>query len=492
MEYLDPKQKRSHEIKLFIGYVLMAILIVFATIVLGYVAFGFGFDKDTGNVVQNGLLFVDSHPESSNVIVNGIDKGQTDVRLVVPSGNYEIKLKRDGYREWNNKLEIAGGEIERIVYPFLFPEKLKYSDAAVLSSKPIFTTQSPDRNWVIVKYADKLNEFVEFNITRENIEPNVLSISPNIINQSGNNHTFSEIEWANDNRRMLIKHDYDGGSEYIIIDREKPAESFNLSQKYPNTIIKELQLRDKRYDRYYILNADGALLSGEFKKPDLTSVADGVVDFHPHGNDIILYITSKADQKDKVNVNIIEKGNKYKLRELPADKKYLMDLAEFDGSWYVVFGASSEKKVYIYIDPFKDLKDDDAKLPGPNRLLSLDEPIQFLSFSANARFIAVQNGSNFSLYDAEKEQSIKYKIDIDLAPEYKAKWMDGHRINVVHNNVTRIFDFDGTNMQELMPAYNGLYPLFDRDYNNVYAITNSVTDKQKSALVHTPLEAKDQ
>jgi hypothetical protein len=489
MEYLDPKQKKSHEIKLYIGYGLMAVLVILATAILGLFAFGFNLDTKTGSVVQNGLLFIDSSPESSTVRVNNIDKGQTDVRLVVPSGKYKIDLSRDGYRGWSNEIDIAGGEIARIVYPFLFPSDLKSEDSSVLESKPIFGSQSPDRNWVITKYEGKLNEFVEFNLTEDPITPNVISLSPGLINQVGEKHFFKEVEWSTDNRHLLVRHDFEGGYEYIVVDREEPAKTFNLSNKYNTIKIKDLRFRDKKFDKYYILDESKKLLTGEFKKIETVAVAENVIDFQPHGNDIVLYVSAIAGVSDKVEVKVIEKEKQYSMRELPADSKYLIDLAEFDGSWYVVFGASKEQKVYIYIDPFKELKEDNGQgKPLPQSQLRLDKPIENLSFSANARFIAVQSGQSFAVYDSENINFHKYDIDINIATTYEAKWMDGHRFNVVSAEKVYVFDFDGTNKQELMSSYDKYYPFFDRDYNDVYNLTTSISDKQKSALVFTPLD----
>jgi hypothetical protein len=488
MEYLDPKQKRAHEIKLYVGYALMAVLIIIATIIMAFLSFGFNYDRNSGSVVQNGLMFVDSQPESSKVFINDVDKGQTDVRLVVPSGKYKIRLEREGYRQWSNEVDIDGGDIARIVYPFLFPSELRTEEASALSSKPVFSSQSPDRNWLIIKYADKLNEFVEFNTAEEVITSKVLSINPSIINQTGKNHIFKEIEWSSDNRHSLIRHDFDGGFEFFILDRQDVAKSFNLTAKYNNIVAKQIRLRDKKFDKYYILNNINELYSSEFKKEDLTKVADTVLDFHPHGADIVMYISSIPNVKDKVMVKVAEKEKQYNMRELPTDKKYLLDLAEFDGNWYVVLGASSEKKVYVYIDPFKDLKDGDENLPRPQSLLTLDQPIEYLAFSANARFISVQSGSNFSIYDAENVKFYKYNIGLDLPSDYKAKWMDGHRFNIVNKEKVHVFDFDGTNKQELMASYAGVLPFFDRDYNDVFTLSSSLQNKDNSSLFLTPLK----
>ena len=134
MDFLDPKKKRSHTIRLYVGYALMAVALLIGTILLWYFSFGFNIDPKTKTVIQNGLLFLDAHPESAKVVINGKDKGTTDTRLVMPAGSYSIELQRQGYRNWKHDATIEGGVIERFIYPFLFPEKLVSKDAQLFAN----------------------------------------------------------------------------------------------------------------------------------------------------------------------------------------------------------------------------------------------------------------------------------------------------------------------------------------------------------------------
>src|SRR6056297_3205160 len=101
MDYLDPKKKQSKRAKLLIGYGLIGLLIAMATVVLFSITTGLDVDRSTGRLIQNGLVYVDSKPESARIILNGVEQGnQTDARLIIPEGSYDIQLVRDGYRDW--------------------------------------------------------------------------------------------------------------------------------------------------------------------------------------------------------------------------------------------------------------------------------------------------------------------------------------------------------------------------------------------------------
>ncbi len=490
MEYLDPKQKRSHLIKLYVGYIFMAVMIISTTWVLSSLSSGYYYDTKTKTVIQNGLLFVDSHPESSRVTINGQDKGKTDVRLVVPEGKYKINLSGEGYRDWNHETNIEGASIERLVYPFLFPANLKSEDSELFASKPSFASQSPDRNWIVIKYPDVINDFYTINVTEDPIFLIKTVLPTGVVNVRGQKHIFNEVEWSTDNKHVLIEHVFDDGSEFIIFDRDKPEKSFNINQQFKGRAISDVRLRDKKFDKFYLHNsANGELATVELGNPTITVVATGVLEFQPHGNDIVLYVARNPKLKDMVEVRLSDKDKHYVVRELPSSTRYLIDLAQFDGKWYVALGASEEKKVYIFINPFDVLKrEKNAKQPLPTALLRLNKPIEFLSFSANARFIAVQGGSNFAVYDAETIRYFKYDSKLELTPDYEVKWMDGHRLNGVSQNKMFVFDFDGTNKQELVGAYNEFPPFFNRDYDKLFTISNSVSIKDRPALLFTPLK----
>src|SRR5665213_1663213 len=97
MDYLDPRKELEHRTILMVGYVCVAIAIVFATVILVYEAYGFGLGKN-GTVIQNGLAFISSQPSPAQIYMNGVlNKARTNARLVLPANTYQIRLARPGY-----------------------------------------------------------------------------------------------------------------------------------------------------------------------------------------------------------------------------------------------------------------------------------------------------------------------------------------------------------------------------------------------------------
>ena len=109
MDFLDPEKHRRHMLTIAVGYVFIALAVGMATLVLLYYAYGFSFGKN-GQVIQNGLMFVSSAPSPANIYLNNrLNKAQTNSRIVLEEGEYEMRLTRSGYRDWQRSVTIDGG-----------------------------------------------------------------------------------------------------------------------------------------------------------------------------------------------------------------------------------------------------------------------------------------------------------------------------------------------------------------------------------------------
>ena len=57
MEFLDPRSRRRHRRQLMIGYLLASLAVIIGTVVLVLITYGYSYDRQTGNIIQNGLEF---------------------------------------------------------------------------------------------------------------------------------------------------------------------------------------------------------------------------------------------------------------------------------------------------------------------------------------------------------------------------------------------------------------------------------------------------
>lgn len=482
MEFLDPKKKRQHLIQLYIGYGLMAIVVVLATMVFVYQAKGFDLDRKSGEIIQNGLVFVDSNPQGASITLNGEKlRESTDARLVIKEGQYTVKVEKPGYHSWEKTFVLGGGSIERFAYPFLFPDKPNEINGGVFAAQPLLTSTSPDRHWLFINEGITTAGFTVrvFDLSKENPSSESLIIPASDFASFNPAARLSVVEWSTDNRHLLLQYEVDGKRQFIVFDRANPDSVVNINSTF-NLQPTRVALFDKAVEKAYLY--DGATqelrVADLIKKTVNPPIAEKVLDFKTHGADTLLYTAILPTDTITAGVYVRHEEKTFLVRTLPYSEteKYLLDVARFDNNWYYVVATESEGKIYIYKDPKEMSASESAAYLS---VMRLDSP-QFVSFSANTRNIAVQSGSNIAVYDLETLRQYRYTLDgVVLTEDYKMEWMDGHRLLANKDGVAYVIDFDGTNQQKILSErVVGDTVYFDRNYKKMaaYRLIEGSTD----------------
>ncbi len=483
MDFLDPKKQKAHRVRLAIGYALIAIALLLGTVILLYQAYGFGIDR-TGRVIQNGLIFLSSQPANADIYVNGQVRDTTNTRLQLPGGSYTIELKRDGYRDWKREIAVQGGKVDRYDYPFLFPKKLTTTVAKQYSATPLLATQSPDRRWIMIQTLAP-DQFDLYDLNADKPTPQPL-IVPTEALATGTTTAWEATEWAPDNKHVILKRSYqkDGqpGTQYVLFDRDNPTTSQNLSTLFGLTPT-NITFTDGHYDQYYLFDQIGAqILTATLKKPTPTPYVSGVLAFAAR-EDRLLYVTTQDMPSGKVEVRLRDNDKTYHLRQLPAQSMYLLNLAVYNDDWYIAAGAQTEGKVFVYRNPEDSLNEKPKSALVPVQILRVDAA-NYLSFSTNYRFVMIENGDHFAVYDAETDRSYTYATGKSLdAPQTHAGWTDGYHLDVVSGGKLVVFDFDGANLQTLSAAAPAYKPFFSRNYHAFYTLTTQNALTTTSLLV---------
>ena len=454
-----------------VGYGLVAIAIGLTSIILVYGANGYGINTKTGELIQNGLLFVDSKPAGASIYLNGqLQSDTTSARLVLPAGNYDLAIKKSGYRDWNRKFTLNEQSIARYIYTFLFPTKLTNQNLKVYSSEPQIVTQSPDKHWLLalVPSADPKNiVFDMYDTGKLDQSPAQLVLPAALLSGSTPGRSLSAVEWANDNNHLLLKHSYQGGEEFIIFNRADPAASMNVSRVFGVSASK-MSLRNKKIDQLYVFRQeDNSLSLGDVGKATLQPLLTGVLAYRSYGSDLLSYVSSQKVAVGQVMARIWENGKTYPLYTFAAGSKYLLDAAEFQGHWYYVAGSDSADRINIYKDPLSGIKDPTTAKAIP--LIALpDSGVGSLAFSDNARFIGAQAGQKFGVYDIETQSRYQYTLAAPISGEMR--WMDGHRLVGLSGDSLLVMDYDATNQQVLLPSISGDSVFFDKNYHQLLSL----------------------
>ena len=501
MDFLDPKKQKQHRLVLFTGYGLIAIAIAIVAVILLYQADGYGVDKK-GQVVRNGLVFVSSQPVKADISLNNVPyKSQTNTRMVLPSNTYTVKLTAAGYRSWQRQVVVLGGDVQRFDYPVLFPSSLQTKDVITYEKRPLFTSQSPDHRWLLVKTAGETDTavFSEYDL-KTSAAPLATSITlPADAYTAGDTAgSWEAVEWSSDNKHVLLLHTYTAGAatdhEYIVLDRSSPESSLNVTRTLNLPATETLSLFNKKYNQYYAFDT----LAETLRTTSLDSSVDvvqleHVVAFKSYASDTLLYATTvpptgKATE-GKVSV-VLRQGQKtYTLRTLSAASgtTYDLDLAQYSGDWYIAVGSSSDAGVYLYRNPRDQTLAANA-LPAPWRFMRLAGTTR-VSFSSSAQFILFESGQQFVVYDAENVRTYRYVATQPLdSPQAYAAWMDDSRVTYVSGGKQLVFDYDYTNAQFLESNIAGVAPVFDPSMKAVYSFAPATAGAvERTSLTRTSL-----
>jgi hypothetical protein len=472
MDYLDPKKKKQKKYHLMFMYGLLGVAISIATIVVVYLVNGYTVDSQTGEVVRNSLLYVDTKPESAEIFVNGQkQRGRTDARLALPEGNYNIEMIRDGYRKWNRDLVLEGGSLRRLTYARLIPEKLDSELGVSLPSQPTTISQSIDKRWLIMAFSENPLLMQVVDLERPQLQAINLQLPIDILTTKLAGK-WDFIDWADDNKTVLAKYVTAESVEYLLINREDGTRAKNLQKLFSPIQFNYVELRSRKNDEVYLFNEPtGGLWRGSVGNGQLESVQTGIIKFKSYDNDVFLYIAEIDSAEGRVSVFLKQGSNIIKLRELKKSDKYLLDISKLGNSYVMGVGSTAENRIFVYNDPIKALKNNDfSSLPVPTTALKVERPEEMI-ISADSSTIAVRGGSAFATHEFEADRSYSFVYDGLIDKDSKVRWLDGQHMTFSSSNKQILVDFDGSNRQELVISPYALGSLVNRDFDKLYTFS---------------------
>lgn len=474
MDFLDPKKRKAYNIRLFIGFVLVGIVLILGTTILALITAGYNINRHTGQVIQNGLVFVNAQPQSASIYINGSKYGTTNARIELASGNYDVDLKRAGYQDWNLAFNLMGGSVEQLTYPFLFPTNPIKTSVLQLSTAPQVASESPNQHWLVVNVPNQIDEFSLIDVTNPKTPITTLTLPAGVLNIGPGTNNLQAVEWSTDNKHLLLKHTWNGGFEYIMLDINNPLNSFNVNAIFPNVSFDNVTLFNKTYNSVYLFDSStGTISLGDEVTKTVTPVLSDVLQYDPYKSSEILYVSKDLTNANQVDVKLYNNGQSYLIRTLPISTTYILNMASYNSTDYVIVGCSSLHDVYVYQDPLSEISGTQNQLPVPYTLLITNGYPQSATFSNTAQFIAAQSGSEFAVYDFSEQTHYRFNTGLPLSPNELANWMDGDRLTLVSNSILTIFDFDGTNTVRLTGAVVNFKPAFNSAYDAVYTVSQN-------------------
>lgn len=466
MEFLDPNYKRWYNIRLFTGFFLSALVIILGTLILSLITAGYTINTKNGQIIQNGLIFINSSPVSANVYVNNQLVTTTNARLELRAGNYNLSLYTPGYDTWKSSVYLLGGDVSQITYPLMVPSKPVVSSIAKYSTQPQVFTQTPNQHWLLVSNSTTANSFDVYDTTNTQTAVSNVVIPSNLLVSTAGANTFSVVQWSSDNQNVLLKDSYNGAINYIVFNYLNPANSYNLNQTFTTSFTSAKLLNGQASSPILFNQATGDLYLGTQSTKIATLALSGVINYADYGSNKFIYATVDPNDKSKTSIIFNNLSSSYLIKDVDQSNKYLLDIVNYGGDYYYLIGGGG---VYDYI--YKDLPSQSPsgnKLPMPYTLMVNDSQPSDVTNSTGQRYFSLQSGNNFSVYDILTQEHYRFSLSSTLTSPNHATWMDDNRLTSFSAGKMIIFGFDGTNIDTIASASNLVNGMFSPNYNASY------------------------
>lgn len=87
--------------------ILLTFLVVgSAAIAISLYARGYRLDFNSFKILPNGILVIKSDPDAASIYINGDLVAATNTNIPLPSGTYDVEIKKEGFLAWNKRLVI--------------------------------------------------------------------------------------------------------------------------------------------------------------------------------------------------------------------------------------------------------------------------------------------------------------------------------------------------------------------------------------------------
>jgi len=492
MDFLDPEKIKHHKIILFTGYFFISVLVGLVSLMMYYLVYDGYSINGGGKLIRNGLVFISSQPHPANLYLNGVlNSAQTNKHIFIPEGIYNVSLQRDGYRTWNRSIEVDGGQIAHFDYPLLIPVNLNSTKVNSYTANPTLFSESNDSKTLLIGSGSNLDQFDQYDLSNKQT-PLVKQVTvPSSVLNKKTSTSYSVIAWANDNSHVLLKRNYVGGSDFIVLNISDAATSFNLSSYLSNTKFTDISFNGGNYNQFYVYDSSSLnlyTLSYDSANTNQTvQYLSGVLAYKDYTGAGVVYVTKDKSSSALVDVNIRFSGVDYLVKKLPAGSNYLLSDGYSDGVPYVALGVNNLNKVYVYKDPIAQDKSNPFNDPTPSQVLSIKNP-NYLSFSKNNQYVMAENGNQFGVYDIYNDHGYNYTTNYAIDDSQgHAEWMDNNRISYVSGGKVVIFDYDNNYAQLLNKADSDFQTAFDNTDTYFYKIVKDgdVYDFYKTSF-YTP------
>lgn len=451
------RKKRLRAWKIILTDAIIVVLVATVAVILSFVAMGYKFGDD-GKLDQSGLLQAESTPTGATIIVDGEPIFfHTNTNHLLPEGNHQVRLEREGYTGWENTLTIKSGRLYKLNYPRLFKLNREAKTVKDFADKTLkFVLISPDRKNILYQVAGSPNWSL-MQIDRDT--PEITEFDTSIMPGEFLSATFGGGD------KLLTKWNNNGIIEYRLIDLAKPDKILDINKEFGLNFTKISFLSGSELF---------GLESGNLRKLSISDRAtsrvllSNIADFS-NDEQKIAYVTAKDEVSGERTVGFYQDEAKNQVVKKSTADNIRVTTTKYLDERYIGVVAGDELEIFQY-------KDEGSVIAKTKLDFVPDEAStrvgRLVIFSKKS-----DDGAHLAIYDAERDETFKFKLE-----SREFSWLDDYLIgnavvdegtpnanidastgldaNVAAHAKLYARDFDGTNRRGLAakvkPGYNAV------------------------------------
>lgn len=495
------REKRRQAIHVIISDSLIAFFVVVIVVVLLAIVIGYRINSDF-SLEQNGLVQLQTVPSDATVMIDGgTEMAHTRLSKMLPGGEHEVVLQREGYEEWRKTITVTPGWLLRVEYPRLIKQNRETRDMIEFGEKDLdFFYASPSRKLALYSLNDSTEWHLVSGFNNNSLKEKVIDITGifstevEVVKEKPEETIEGEeteetpeylftgkiksIEWNDLETAVLLKVSDGEKEEWGVIDFANPTESVNLSSEltryesnYKNldendarsekntgntAVVKQAvatkrtktnQIADARFedtDKILVVVNGNLKEVSLSKKIAMSTEINNVAEFENYGEQVV-YVTTKKNGACEIRLYRMSDEKSVLVQEVgPEKSSVLVSITKYGGQSYLEYFIDNRLYVYRSVEfPHQGQK--------INLMVKIAEndtsitPSGRLSVSPNGMVVIARDGNKLASFENEMEQLSEYEYGSS-----RMVWFDPYILaDVTEKGELMIRDFDGANLRKL-------------------------------------------
>jgi len=467
---MDRRTKKRRELRRrLVSYALMLAAIASLATFFVLILLGYRFNQNSGQIRQGGLVQFVSEPNNANITVgNARLTEQTPSKITVNPGQYLVKLEREGYELWKKNISVEAGKVLWLNSAKLVPRTIVTEGSVdILKLADSFTI--PGSGYISILADKKVPIITRYDIRSDTVKSEAYDFS-GVAVAGGKKHTYSFEQWRGNAKRAVIKHIYDGKTEFIFADFDAIARSTiaaTIGKAAPVEAIPDPRSDEDMVVRY----SDGTVrLVGGSSGIVSDILLEDVTSISTFGSSIVYAKTIDKNNVETGYITLDNKRVKKTLQLVKTKQPVQLKVQKYFDTYFITTAIGTDVTIQKAISLPSSSSDETRSLERVTEFTLESLPLRIDSRDIGQQ-VNITQASTVTNYDTETDELTTTKIAKKSSKKPIATaWLDEFHYYAEVDGVLRQYEYDGSNQADIATVASGHSAGYSRNGTYLYSI----------------------